>query len=347
MDELLDIPISIKSQGYGSLRRYFDRASHVLDPQQSTGLPSLPCAFGFGDGHGGNVMVTLDSDAPSLLYVDYEVTGWHTPFLDLAKPIYLDGFFNAAYADLLYEQLPREDDGGNIWVDWKIEKDHLSIDYGFALEPLWNTLACIKLEYVLRPVVEMLEHVAPSQRDIAEETLAYGLFCCALLSKNYSKRLDVFLLNLALGIRLATNVKEMFSECFGWDGWPHNIIPKTKLPTHTEPEADSSQLISLSARKDDLHRSRTRVIKKVSHRLLFGSSEVLVADLYPEWTEINAKNIPLRWSETKSIDFEIVFLKREDETLALHNRFSIRPREGASMVSQRIDLVRRKAMTVR
>ena len=347
LEKVLEVPISINGQSYGSLRHHFDRAKYILDPRRPTGLSSLPCAFGFGDGHGGNVMVTLSSDTPSLLYVDYEVTGWHTPFLDLAKPIYLDGFFNAAYADLLYEKIPHKHDGENIWLDWKIEKDQLSIDYSFALEPLWNTLACIKLEYVLRPVLEMLEQIAPSQREIAEETLAQGLFCCALLSRNYSKRPDVFLLNLALGIRIATNMKEVFSECFGWDNWPHGIISDSKLHAHTGPKTESSQLILSSVGKEYLRHSRTGLIEKVHHRFPLKKSEILVAGLHPDWTGSHAKDIHLRWSVPESIDFETVFLKREDETLALHERFSIRPREGPSIVSRRIDLVRKRAMMVR
>ena len=346
-EKLLNVQISINGRGYGSLRHHFDRASHTLDPKRTTGLSSLLCAFGLGDGHGGNVMVTLDSEAPSLLYVDYEVTGWHTPFLDLAKPIYLDGFFNAAYADLLYGRIPRERDGGDIWVDWKTEKDHLSIDFGFALDPLWNSLACIKFEYLLRPVFQMLEQIAPCRREIADETLAYGLLCCALLSRSYSKRPDVFFLNLALGLRLATNMKEMFSECFGWSNWPYSIIINRNSYTHTELEAESSQLISISAREGGPRRSRTSPVKTLSHRLPFAKSEELVAVLYSDWMERYAKNTPPHWSVPESIDFETVFLKREDATLALHDRFSIRPGEGASMVGQRIDLVRKKAMTVR
>lgn len=268
--------------------------------------------------------------------------------MDLAKPIYLDGFFNAAYADLLYDHLPRSSDGGDVWLEWSSEKDHLSIDYGFALEPLWKTLAFIKLEYILRPVLEMLEHIAPSQRDIAEETLAYGLFCCALLSRNYSARLDVFLLNLALGIRLATNLKDMLSECFGWNNWPHSsIISTRKLITYAGAETESSRLILVGARKDNLRRPSSDTVIKLPHRLLFMTSEALVAKPYTAWTEKYARNVPLHWSVPESIDFEAVYLKREDETLALHNRFSIRPQEGVSIVSQRIDLVRKRAMTVR
>lgn len=135
LEDFLGLPISIKGQSYGCLRHHLDRATEVLDLERPAGLQSLPCAFGFGDGHGGNVMVSLDRSPPSLLYTDYEVAGYHTPFLDLAKPIYLDGFFNAAYADLLYEKIPREDDSDNTWVDWTIERERISIDYGLALEP--------------------------------------------------------------------------------------------------------------------------------------------------------------------------------------------------------------------
>ena len=236
--EFLDILIIIKGQNHGTLRHHLDRATYILDPERPAGLQSLPCAFGFGDGHGGNVMVSLDSNPPPILYVDYEVTGHNTPFLDLVKPIYLDGFFSAAYADLLYEYLPRKNDVGDIWVEWTIEKDRIFIDYGFTLEPLWKALACIKLEYILRPVLDMLGELAPSQRDTAEETLACGLFCCALLTRNYSTRPDVFYLNLALGIRLATEMKEVFSECFGWDDWAHRTLHDDRFPANAAPETE-------------------------------------------------------------------------------------------------------------
>lgn len=136
LDKFLEIPLSINGQNRGTLRHQFHRATYVLDPERPAGLQSLPFAFGFGDGHGGNVMVSLDCDPPSLLYVDYEVTGHHTPFLDLAKPIYLDGFFNVMYADLLHDNIFRNDDNTSIWVEWAIEEDRVCIDYNLVLEPL-------------------------------------------------------------------------------------------------------------------------------------------------------------------------------------------------------------------
>lgn len=347
LENFLDIPISINGQSHGTLRYHLDRATHILDPERPAGLQSLPCAFGFGDGHGGNVLVSLDMSPPSLLYIDYEVTGFHTPFLDLAKPIYLDGFFDAMYADLLYDDILHKDDSGSIWVDWKIGKDCISIDYGLALEPLWKTLAGIKLEYVLRPILEMLEQIAPSQRDTAEETLACGLFCCALLSRDYSTRSDVFYLNLAIGVRLATEMRVVFSECFGWSNWPQSVLQERGSLPRAAPEPENQQLISFSGKKRTLHGSRAEPIRGTAHRPFHRASGILVASLLSDAMEERNKGIFFYWKIHRSLDFETVVLKREDDTIALHNRFSTRAGEGAAMISQRIHHVRKEAMRVR
>jgi len=105
LETFLDSPLVINGQSHQSLRHHLNRASQVLDPEKVRGLSSLPIAFGFGDRHGGNVMVSSASSPPSMLYVDYEVAGHHTPFLDLAKPIYQDGVFNTSYANVLYGDL--------------------------------------------------------------------------------------------------------------------------------------------------------------------------------------------------------------------------------------------------
>ena len=68
-EEILDLPISINGQSHGTLRQQLDRATQLLGPHRVEGLQSLPNAFGFGDGHGGNIMVSLDIESPSLLYL--------------------------------------------------------------------------------------------------------------------------------------------------------------------------------------------------------------------------------------------------------------------------------------
>ena len=346
-EEILDIPISINGQIHGTLRQQLDRATLLLDPHRAEGFQSLPIAFSFGDGHAGNTMVSLDIGSPSLLYVDYEVTGYHTPFLDLAKPIYMDGFFNAAYADLMYEWLPRKTDERDIWIDWTIDKGHLSINYDFTLEPLWKVIASIKLEYILRPVFEMLEKLAPSQRDTAEETLGCGLFCCAMLSRNYSKRPDVFYLNLALGMRLAKEMKEVFSEYFGWNNWPPRSFDKKAFLSHADPEQENRQLVPVNKKRNPLRDSRPDRIDGSSQGSFDRGSHDIITKSICDAVENHSAGLPFRWRIPDPLDLEAVCLKREEGTIALHKRFSTRADEGTSMISQRIHNVRTNAMRVR
>lgn len=346
-NELLDIPISINGQSHGTLRHQLDRATQLLDPHRVEGLQSLPNAFGFGDGHGGNIMVYLDIESPSLLYVDYEVSGYHTPFLDLANPIYLDGFFNAVYADPAYEWLPSKTYNSDIWIDWAIDKGHLSIQYDFNLGPFWSAIASIKLEYILRPIFEMLEKLAPSQRDIAEETLACGLFYCALLSRNYSKRPDVFYLNLALGIRLATEMEEVFSQCFGWNNWPPRSFDRKASLPRAGAEPEDRQLVPMNKQRIPLHGSRQDRISENFHELSDRGSHDIFDNLSCHIVEKQSAGLPFRWRIPEPLDVEAVCLKREEGTVALHKRFSIREDEGTSMISRRIHNVRSSAMRVR
>ena len=92
LDAFSDLPIVINGRSYHNLRHHLGRALQILDPHRVGGLNLLPTTFGMGDGHGGNVMVSTESTTPSILYVDYEIAGTHTTFLDLAKPIYQDDF---------------------------------------------------------------------------------------------------------------------------------------------------------------------------------------------------------------------------------------------------------------
>ena len=265
----------------------------------------------------------------------------------MAKPIYLDGFFNAAYADLLYTSLPCKTNNGNIWVQWTIEESHLSISYDLALEPLWKTLACIKLEYVLRPTLEMLEQLAPSQRETAEDILASALFTCALLSRDYSARPDVLYLNLALGLRLATEMRDVFSECFGWSNWPHDLVLNEGAIPCAEPESETNQL-TLSNRKTFFrYGSRRSSFLGSAHQLLSIESENLMAGLLSDDIEKHNRRITSLWIIQRSLDVEMVFLKKEKDTLALHSRFSTSVGESTAIISQRIDHAHKEAMKVR
>ena len=68
-------------------------AIDTLDPVMADGISSIPLAFGFGDGHRDNFMVSPDCSPSEVLGINYEVTGIHTPILELAKLLYMDGSF--------------------------------------------------------------------------------------------------------------------------------------------------------------------------------------------------------------------------------------------------------------
>lgn len=223
----LEMEIVLNGNPYPPLRTLLDKALQVLDPKGKMGF--LPTAFGLGDSHGGNVLINEnnnDINCPRILYVDYEAAGFHTPFLDMAKPLYLDGFFDILYADLMHENLTAADSMNDcgLKVQWAVDGGKILIDYQIELELLEKGLAAIKLEYILSPVLKLLRESMPSSNTenlqlLAEETLGYAMFTCALLTRDFSARADVFYLNLALGIRLATELKDVLSEVFGWDNW--------------------------------------------------------------------------------------------------------------------------------
>lgn len=98
-------PLVINGVKHHSLQTLFDRASIVLDRKRDGGLQGLPCFFGLGNGHGGNLLIKRRVGKPALLYTDYETADYHTPFLDIVQPLSKDALFDVAYADRLYEDL--------------------------------------------------------------------------------------------------------------------------------------------------------------------------------------------------------------------------------------------------
>ncbi|KAL2041524.1 hypothetical protein N7G274_005906 [Stereocaulon virgatum] len=250
LDAFSDLPLVINGRSYHNLRHHLGRVLQIIDLHRVGGLNLLPTAFGLGDRHGGNVIVSMESTVPSILYVDYEVAGTYTPFFDLAKPIYQDGFFVVDYADFLHDDLTHTVDGDGMAIKWKVEEGTIYINYDLTLEPLSKGLAFIKLEYLLRPMLEILDKNAYGLRDLAEETLAYGLFACALLTRDYSRRPDVFFLNLAVGIRLATEMRKVFSEFFDWCNWS----------PHTPTAQESLQLVIEDAISEISHRRMSNLM---------------------------------------------------------------------------------------
>jgi hypothetical protein len=171
-------------------------------------------------------MVTEDDVSPEMKYLDYEVSGFHCPFLDMGKSIYNDGFFNVLYADLLCDDITNKGNKSGTVVTWNISSNDLSIDYNVTVDVIGKATAITIFEYLLRPLLNLVQRQSFEMANVAEDVLSNSLFACALLSRDFAKRADVFFLNLALGVRLVHDLREVLLEVFGWR-WP----PDVKLPT--------------------------------------------------------------------------------------------------------------------
>ncbi|OAL68878.1 hypothetical protein A7D00_7133 [Trichophyton violaceum] len=216
VSHFLSTPLIINGALHLPLRHYLDHAQHILSPHARGGLESLPIAFGLGDGHGGNIMVNKDNFPAKFIHIDYEVSGFHCPFLDMAKALYNDGFFNVLYGDLLCQGITNEPNASGTTVSWAWGWEGICIDCSIKMDEIGKVTAVTKLEYILRPLFELVAQHSSLKAKLAEDVLGNALFTCALLTRNFSERPDLFFLNLALGIRLASSMRDVFYELFRW-----------------------------------------------------------------------------------------------------------------------------------
>lgn len=102
----------------------------------------------------------------------------------------------------------------------------------------------------------------------------------------------------------------------------------------------------LNAKECTLDGYRTDQIPDIVRRSSFSASEIAVVSRTSETAEPRSRRIVFHCMIHGALDLETVCLKWE-ETLALHKGFSTRAGENASMISQRVDHVRRKAVSAR
>ncbi|KAJ2903744.1 hypothetical protein MKZ38_009396 [Zalerion maritima] len=302
ISDIVNMPLVINGASHPPLRHYLDRAEAILNPHTPGGVRDLPVAFGLGDGHGGNLMVAHDS-YPDILYIDYEVSGFHCPFLDMAKSIYNDGFFNVLYGDLLCDDITSKSNLSGVTVSWTVTSQVIDINYHVSIDIVGKTIAITKLEYVLRPVLERIIAYTPAKAGLAEDVLGSALLVCALLTRNFSKRPDMFFLSLAQGIRLASNLRAVFSEVFDWH------MPVVDAPTAALIPARATTVQDLS--------------------------------LEPSTRSLRGEIIDLAGLLSSScLTPDEVFLKRADETLQLQRHFSRADNETPGTILQRISRAR-------
>lgn len=190
----------INGKFYGNLSEIMKRATNILNPLDFWNQLVI---CGLGDSHCGNVMVSKDNQQTSkYLYIDYEISGFHSPILDLAKPFFIDIFLNLFGADLI---TPKNELFHRNIVQVEVEECLIKINLQVPKSLICNAIYEIKKRYLLLPFLRFIKnHKELELNEDWVNIFGQTLFCCALLSRNFTKRPDVFFANLALGVIFAS-----------------------------------------------------------------------------------------------------------------------------------------------
>ena len=152
----------------GTLDELMDRAIRLLNPAQAG-----PVIAGHGDAHNGNVFFPKPDG--ELLYFDPAFAGYHSPFLDLVKPLY-----HNVHAQWMY--FP-EETSRDLTVTIDLTGGVAYVRHDYPVTPIRRATKRSKTELVLRPMVEDLGR----RGWLYAEWKAYmqsALMCCPLLTMN-------------------------------------------------------------------------------------------------------------------------------------------------------------------
>ncbi len=181
-----------------TLENLVELATQYLNPSSS----DMPSIVGHGDAHNGNVFI--DENNVSLVYFDPAFAGRHSPFLDLAKPL-----FHNVFAIWMY--FPQEV-ASQLEIKWKIEANTIVVEHNFVPTEVRIDLLRSKLERVLQPLLKELK-VRNLLAENWREYLKLALFCCPFLTMNLSDSNkfspEITLLGLAMSVEMgSTNTGE-------------------------------------------------------------------------------------------------------------------------------------------
>lgn len=168
-------------------------AINYLNPSK-TGISSI---IGHGDAHNGNIFV--DENNNDLIYFDPAFAGRHSPFLDLAKPL-----FHNVFAIWMY--FPKEV-ANELNMNYEITNNSIIIEHDFIPNKVRIDLLRSKIQKVLKPLLHQLK----SKNCLNEKWLEYlkmALFCCPFLTMNLSDTNkfppEITLLGLAMSIEMGS-----------------------------------------------------------------------------------------------------------------------------------------------
>lgn len=179
-----------------TLGEIIERAAARLDPATPT-----VAVVGHGDAHNGNLF--FDEERGRLIYFDPAFAGTHSPFLDLAKPL-----FHNVFARWMY--FPAEVAAG-LTLRCELGDGTIAVEHDFAPSALRLALLRSKLRLTLAPLVRDLAARAllpPDWRAL----LKAALFCCPFLTMNLGDRgrfpPEIGLLGLCLAVEMGGTVAE-------------------------------------------------------------------------------------------------------------------------------------------
>ena len=193
MASFLRTQIEVNGVTYPSLGEISRNATSILHPAATS---SCPTVFGLGDAHGANIIISNEEEPDNrrdLLYIDYEVAGHHSVMLDLAKPFYLDVFFETIYADNV------EDSPGIVYA---LEDGIIKITLSACTDRLGQEILNIKRRYLIDPLFQYSRGMGCSLVEHIPQ-LAYALFSCACLTRDFRGDWDSLFRNIAIGVVLS------------------------------------------------------------------------------------------------------------------------------------------------
>ena len=189
----LRIPVKVNGVIYPSCSEISESAVKNLRRDIAA---SFPHAFGLGDAHGGNIMISDErgqDNHRTLLYIDYEVAGYHSILMDLAKPFHHDVFFEALYADNIHDTPA---------IEYHLKDGIISIDFHTVADQLSQQILNIKRRFLIDPIFEFSKTTRYGLEEYIPH-LASALFSCACLTRNFRGDWDTFFRNIAIGIVLS------------------------------------------------------------------------------------------------------------------------------------------------
>jgi len=188
-EDFLHAPIVVNSVQYSSLADLIDEAERVLRPDDR----GEGYIYGFGDCHGGNILVE-NTDKPlgsrKVLYIDYEFAGFHSPILDFCNPFFIDVFFDIVHPATM-------DHGIEAMV--RFENGALEISLTGPMNDLGQAILEIKVIYLLIPLCAFLESRGMDLRNIYKQ-LASALFLCGVSKFDWGGSWRIFFLRMAVGV---------------------------------------------------------------------------------------------------------------------------------------------------